>query len=724
MSFLHFINLILKNLKWLLIIPTVLAVTIYYFTRNDKKVYSSESTVFTGLTSGYTLSGNIKSDYYSASNAFDNLLSLIQSRDTKQDVAIGLIAEHIMIKKHDPNVITYDAYKELKSTIPDDVRNQLLRPDLAATKAAVLKYMQKSDDNIIYRLLNSKNPYYSIEALNSIKSMRINNSDIIKISYETNDPFICQRTLELLEESFMRKFRLLKEGQTDSVVGYFEEQTKKAFLRLDSAERVFLEFNKQNDIINYYEQTKAVANEKEDLYALNHDLEMDELASSKSLEKVNESIKSRVYQSLYGTEILKDRDKLSDIYNKIALTESLGNTPDIKKQLDSLKRGAANLEKSLKSSLENLNSEINTPNGIPTKNVLDDWLKTTLAFEQSKAKLTVMDKRKKEFTEEYRKFAPLGALLKKIERQINVSEQEYLQLLHDLNMAKLSQQNTELTSKLNIVDPPYLPLKPNASKRIILIIAGFLVGFIFVLGFILAKALSNRTLLEPVRARKMLDMPGLGVYPLLNESRGFLEKANLRLIQRLLSKVDIQHTPIYIGFISTLEGEGKSTMLNLFEQELINLNYSVERQLLLPTIEYKQLGITMPFKLLEHQWGEELNSLDKWSDRTYHTPASNKDFVLVEFPALDKLVVKPRLFPPLQHTILVCRANRVWNKKDAEMVRVFASITGNDPMFILNGVETDFAEEYIGEVPKKRNSLRSLIKRMVKFEFGNRKTIR
>jgi polysaccharide biosynthesis transport protein len=41
----------------------------------------------------------------------------------------------------------------------------------------------------------------------------------------------------------------------------------------------------------------------------------------------------------------------------------------------------------------------------------------------------------------------------------------------------------------------------------------------------------------------------------------------------------------------------------------------------------------------------------------------------------------------------------------------------------LNGVDIDFAEEYIGEVPKKRTFIRSFIKHIVKFEFGNRKVI-
>ncbi len=727
MSFLHFLKLLSKNILWLLLIPLVLASTIYYFTRNEKKVYASESTIYTGIASGYSLNGSTKADFYSTSNAFDNLLSLIESRETKQDVSIDLLAEHLFLKKHDPTILTWGAYDEFQKLFPEDVKKQIVKPTLAETRASVASMVEKSGDNPVYKLIYSGNAFYSLEALKSIKASRISNSDLIKITYETNDPYICKRTLELLEESFMRKNRLLREGQTGSVVSYFENETKKAFSKLDSTEKTFLDFNKSNDIINYYEQTKAVAGEREDLYALNHNLEMDKMSSKSSLEKVNDNIKGREKQTFYNTDIIKEREKLANVYNKIALSEMVNTDGSNKKQVDSLKNVAARTEVSLKNTLDRLHTESNTPNGIPTKSVLDEWLKTTLSYEQSKAKLTVMDKRKKEFEEEYRRFAPLGAMLKKIERQIGVSEQEYLELLHGLNMARLTQQNTELTSKLNVVDPPYLPLKPNTSKRIILVIVGFVVGFVLVLAFILANALINKTLLEPRRARKTVEAPLLGIYPLLNGNPEFVKKANLRLLQQFLGTIDSKEKPIVIGILSTQKGEGKTTIINLLERELKDLNYRVEKQILLDnssenspaylplTIKAKEnklLGISTPI------------NLEKYLKEKETQLTETKDFVLIEFPSLDDIIIKPGLFPQLNYAILLCRANRVWSRVDKELLSIFSKTTGNKPLFVLNGVDTDFAEEYIGEVPKRRTWFRSIVKRVVKFEFGNRRKIR
>ena len=695
MSFIYFIKLIGKNLRWLILIPTVLAATVFYLTRNEIKIYSTESVIYTGIASGYSLSGNVKADFYTTSNAFDNLLSLITSRETKQEVALHLLARHLMQKKHDPDVMSWAAWDALQKDVSDSLRKKVIASTEQETAERIRQAMSTDETSKFYQIINSGNPYYSIGALNNIKATRISNSDLVKITYETQDPVICKQTVELLEEAFMRKHRLLKEGQSESVVGYFEKETKAAFARLDSAEQAFLNFNKSNDIINYYEQTKAVAGEREDLYALNHNLEMDQMASSKSLIRVNEAIKGRLYQSQYGAEIISDKASLSDLYNRIAIKEiTARSNPAALRELDSLRGLTSSMEQRLNTSVNNLYLQSNTPNGIPTKQVLDEWIKSTLAYEQSKARLTVMDKRKKEFQEEYRKFAPLGAMLKKIERQIGVSEQEYLQLLHGLNMAKLTQQNNELTTRLNVVDPPYLPLKPNASKRIVLVAVAFMLGLFFVLGFLLARALMSKAMSHPDGASKSVGIPLLGIYPLLREHEAFREVALLRLVQQVLARIQPGLSPYIAAIVSNEPQEGKTTLVDLLLRKLGEGGFRATQ--------------------LAWQPGMTLTYLRQ----------NPSDVVLIVVPPLSRVIIAPGQFPVVDDVYLVCRANRIWSRIDQNILQTFMRITHTQPLLLLNGVEAVFAEEFIGEVPKKRARLRSMIKRIARFEFGNRRRLK
>lgn len=690
MSLLHFIKLLFKNLKLLILVPLLMAASVYYFTRNEVKVYSSESVIYTGIASGYTLNGSNKADYFSTSNAFDNLLSIINSRETKQEVALKLIAEHLYMKKYDQAQLSWNAYQSLQQVISDTLKKKLVKNTMDETLAAIDAYMQASENNTIYNLLNSDNPFYSLNALKNITALRISSSDLVKIAYYTQDAAICKHTLELLEQTFMRKHKLLREGQTESVITYFESETNKAFSNLDSAEEIFLDFNKKNDIINYYEQTKAVAGERENLYALNHSLEMDRTAEGSALNKINTNLEGRAQAALYGTKIIDQREELSKIYNSLAVYEALGqnNGGGTKIITDSLKQTAAALEKRMHTTVDELYVQNTTPGGIPSKDMLDEWLKTTISYEQSKARLSVMDKRKKEFQEEYSKFAPLGATLKKIDRQISVAEQAYLEMLHGLNLARLTQQNNELTSKLTVVDPPYLPLKANPSTRTVMIAVAFMAGFVIVLAGLLARFLIDKSLQEPVRASKKIGIPLLGIYPLLNESKYLLDKAGMRLLQQLLASVNANQKPLTIGFISIENKEGKTTLIK-------DLQKGIE-----------QTGRTTVYT--------------KW-DSSSIVEADKINFI--EFTALDQYVYTATDMPPLDHVFIVCRANRIWTKIDKELLSNFIRVTQTSPKTILNGVDIDFAEEYIGEVPKKRTVIRSFIKHLVKFQFGNRKAI-
>jgi hypothetical protein len=692
MSFLHFIKLLSRNWKLLVLIPLALAASVFYFTRHQKKTFSSETDIYTGIASGYTLNGSNKADYFETSNAFDNLLSLINSRETKQEVVLRLLAEHLSLPKHDPNVLSWGAYEDLQKLVPTSVKRQLVKSTVEETYAAIEHYLQSSDNNIIYTIINSDNPFYSINTLQNANAIRINSSDLIKISYSTDDAAICKRTLELLEETFMRKHKMLRTGQTESVIAFFESETKKSFQRLDSAEQSFLDFNRNNDIINYYEQTKAVAGAKEDLFALNHTLEMDRMANQDALGKIDKDLAERAKQSLYGGKVIDQRQQLSDIYNKIALYEtfSTGGSDANKAAVDSLTRVAKSIEKNLRTSVDDLYAVNTTPEGIPSNEMLDQWVKTTVNYEQSKARLQVMDKRKKEFEVEYRKFAPLGAMLQKIERQISVAEQEYLEMLHGLNLARLAQQNNELTSKLTIVDPPYLPLKPNRSLRAIIVAVSFIAGFIIVLGVLLAQMLVNQTVLEPTRGTKKLGIPLAAVFPLLNENKAVIKKASLRLLQQLLATINTNKRPLVIGFISVQNKEGKTELISRLRKGMDAAHCSTEYL----------------------QWN---------NDRSF-TPSADS-ITFIEFPSLDEYIYTNADIPHLDHVFLVCRANRVWGKIDKELLNNFIKTTNTEPKAILNGVVLDFAEEYIGEVPRKRSFFRTSLKRFAKFEFGNRTVI-
>jgi len=78
----QFIKLIQKNIYILLGVPILLAMLVWYFTRNEAKIYSSSTTIYTGIASGMSLVSqeprNV--DFFGVKIVFDNFINIVTSR--------------------------------------------------------------------------------------------------------------------------------------------------------------------------------------------------------------------------------------------------------------------------------------------------------------------------------------------------------------------------------------------------------------------------------------------------------------------------------------------------------------------------------------------------------------------------------------------------------------------------------------------------------------------
>ncbi|MCH9008788.1 hypothetical protein IIA29_12440, partial [candidate division KSB1 bacterium] len=92
---------------------------------------------------------------------------------------------------------------------------------------------------------------------------RIGASDLIELRYTAPDPVLCQKTLETISAIFMSRFKAIKQQEAGSVVDYFIRETAASHERLQAAVERLRIFSTENRVINYYEQTKYIASQKE-----------------------------------------------------------------------------------------------------------------------------------------------------------------------------------------------------------------------------------------------------------------------------------------------------------------------------------------------------------------------------------------------------------------------------------------------------------------------------
>jgi hypothetical protein len=242
MTLKEFVQLLRRHWLLLITLPIATAISVFFFTRKEAKEFASDTTIYTGIASAYNIDKNNAGSDYSNSKAYSTLLSLINSRATKQEVSLRLLAKHLSLRSYDSTVLSPETYNRLHLLIDEPLRKQLVGNSLEETTRNLTTYLVSNNQNVIYKILNSSAPSYSFSALDKILASQVGNSDLVKIEYVADDAVVCQQTLAELTNVFMRRHRQLQEGQNGSVVGYFGEAAEKARRRLDAT---FLSANQQ-----------------------------------------------------------------------------------------------------------------------------------------------------------------------------------------------------------------------------------------------------------------------------------------------------------------------------------------------------------------------------------------------------------------------------------------------------------------------------------------------
>lgn len=795
MKMIALIRLMMKHLRLLIIAPLLLAVLVILLTREPKLSYTSSTVLYTGLASGSSIEMEKSFNYFATNTAFDNLINIIKSRETQEEVAIRLLSQHLLLPKADPKYISPKLYAAFKTKIPGYLYSYVVRSNTAAkplitdsagteietsdtsnlfpaainrddyekTVASLTALMKSNDTNFIYKLLNYEDEHYSIKAISGIKPERLSNSDLIKISYEVNDPGICQQTLAIFNEVCIKNYKNIRENRGDAVVKYFEAQLAKASAKLKNAEDQLLAFNRSNNIINYYEQSKAVAVVKEDMEVDYNNKKAQLAGTEAAIDKLEEKLNIQQLVQLKSNSVLEKRKLLGDINFEIVAAEAEAHTGDEKK-IATLKSESEKLKKEIRKSVEELYGYQNSVEGLPISTTLNEWINQVTEAENLKAKLKVMDQRNRDFQQQYAVYAPAGANIKRIEREISVSEQGYLEILHGLNLARLKLQDNTLTSNLKTVDPPFFPLQSVPAKRGLLVVASAVIGFILVLAVILTMEYFDDTLRNITKASNILQLPSLGMIPKILLKPGVVNFSFIRSrlldistqnMEQVLNKYSASSVPQTVLFISTGTMEGKTVIAGNICRKLTQEG----KKVLFLTYENKQQPIKKQrkFPVLNRLLGYpdprvDVNSPFLSEPATYLQPAQYRlytlneklyeaknykeilalnnieldfvpDYVFIELPALIYNNYPSALVSAASMLVLICRANRLWAEADQAALNNLQSLAKDKIHCIVNGVELKEVESVLGDLPKGTGMLRKKIKNLFRFQFFSKNQI-
>ena len=684
----------------------IITALVAYFSQFLEKKYTVTTSIYTGITSNTGLDDETRPDWQAVNNTYDNLVNLTKSRGTLENVSLKLLALNLM--HGDPEIdnlyITANNYKKLIASVPEEILLLVDTTSLDKTVNLFKEYKYSDSRNYLHELFNGSSAFYSYNALSSIIIRRQGNSDLIEIAYTSTDPGITWNTVKLVSEELKYSYKNLRYQTANDIVKYYEEELKKLRVQLNKQENELTDYNVKNSVINYIEQTKAIAHSFADFENRYEETRRNYESSSSIIKNLEQYMDIRTKLVKSNEEFINTLAEVSRISGKITEIETFTSDEMLSKDQELVKyrEELRDAEKKIGLITNNINSYKESKEGLAIEGLVQEWLNQTLIQAKAQADLKVLNERKNDFADQYKNYSPIGTRINQQEREIHVTEQSYLEVLHALNMAKMKQKNLQLTSSnLNTISDASYPLFSDKGKRFLLVVAAFIGSIIFIIGLNLVIELLDRTLRDAERARRLTGMNILGAFTGRNSQlkyRGFVKTCNrisaAYACNRLTPYIKKGDT-LCINILSLEEKEGKTFISRYFQESWEELGFNVK---------YLRVGQDIPIDaslfMAEH--------IDK-----HIQLESRPDILIVEYPSIQQYGVPSHLLGSSQVNLLVANACRVWKNSDTELVKYLRDITEGTALYLyLNNATREAVEDFTGQLPPQ-TSMRSFANRMM-----------
>lgn len=699
MDIFRYIIRFLFKIRWyLVILPLIALVVAWFLTRNLERVYDTNTTIYTGMITGYNIEGGTGSAGGNSQTNITNLMLIIQTDNTIHEVALRLFARCMMYGSttKDNNYISAEHFRQLNSQVPAEVKALINHNSEKVTYANLKAYEKPMPDNYIFGILNY-HPYFGINSITSrLKVLQLEKSDIINIGYSANDAGIAFNTLDILNEVFARQYQQLRYGETSKVIQFFEREVAKLYKILTGAEDDLIRYNIDKGIINYPEQTKQLtvldANQQtsDNTQLMNYTTTkalMDYL--ERQLGNRAKVIRANREFTNYITDISRIQSRISNL--RLMSSEGGGNNEDSQLEL-------ANAEKMLQKTTGNVRdltkdieaSTYSTETGVKSSAMIDRWLEQVLLLEKTKAEMSAQDVMRAKLDKQILYYAPIGATIDRKARHIGFIEGNYMEMLKALNSARLRQRNLQMsTATLRVLNPPMFPMNAQPTNRMMILLGAFALTFILTALYFFIIELLDRTLRDRMRSESITKIPVMGCFP--KESNLRYRRYNKTIADmalRQLSKALLPHFK-----------EGQQNVLNLLSTDASN-----GKSFLAQELENYWVSIGLQVRRLTYDedfLAEDSRYIMANGIKDLCPDIMPNEIVIIEYPNLDDNSISSALLNMGTINLMVTRANRTWKDVDQKALKELQGQLENKEKLFMYLTECNryAVEEFVGQLP-------------------------
>ena len=689
----------LYKIRWYLAILPLIAMAVAWFaTRDLEKIYSANTTIYTGMITGYNIEGGSGSFGGNPQTNIQNLLYIIESESTIHEVSLRLFARCMIYgnAKRNNNYITAEHYNELVREVPTDVKNLIDVNSEENTYKKLKGYENSLSTNYLFGLLN-RHPYFGVKSISShLKAHQEPGTDIIQIEYSANDPGICFNTLDILNRVFGEQYKQLRYGETHNVIKFFEREAKKLYNILTYAENELVDYNRNHGIINYGEQSKQLTILEMQLQTAHHDREKNDATTGALIDYLEAQmgdrkkiIESNEKFTKIFTEISRLQSRIANL--KLMNSENGGNDAEALNELHMAETKLADYTKQVKKLTSDIEDQTYVPKtGVKATSLTTHWLDQKLLQVKTNAEKMVEDNMKRRLDEKYKFYSPIGATLERKARHISFIEGNYMEMMRSLNTARLRQKNLQMTTAtLRVLNPPVFPMEATSANRMMFLLGAFMITFVLTSLYFFIIEMLDRTLRDRMRSERITKIPVMGCYPRESTLRyRRFNKTVSDMALRQLSKALLPYFKVgqqnVLNLLSTDAGNGKSYLAQELENYWVSIGLRVRR-----------LTYDEDFLAEDSRYIMAKDIKDLCPD------IQPDEIAIVEYPNLDDNTISSALLNMGTVNLMVTRANRTWKDVDQKALKELQSrLTDQNTLYMYLTEASRYAvEEFVGQLP-------------------------
>jgi succinoglycan biosynthesis transport protein ExoP len=556
-SFLRLLN----RYKWLLIIvPVLVALVTYYFTKNLPKQYSSEVRISTGLLDpSKKLISTETTDFFKISQQFSNIIEKLKAKKIT-----NLLSYNLMIHDLQGPDKAFRSYSKQLDSLSTDQKNELL--SLLKDKLSKKNILTLGDNNGKYRVYDIIGSMgYSEEALtDKIEISHVENSDYIDIAFQSENPDLSAYVVNTLASEFISNYSAdINTNQNASIV------------LLDSLlQRKEQLMNEKNIALSNFKRTKGVLNLNEQSATVYSQISEYEAQRAQALRLIqsNQGAIAIIEGKLRGSDPYVKGSSRNDNQEIIRLKKQLeiananyidnNFNPRDQRKIDSLSRILS------EKSATNIDENVLDPR-TSKQNLVQQKLSLEIALQQAKSSIRTLDNQLSTLRARYQSMVPYDADIQNYEREADLATKDYMAALDIYN-------NNRTKQKMGLqleIDQAGLPGNPEPSKEILYTAGAGFGSLVLCLSFLFLLFVADSSIVTLGQLELSTKSKALGQINFVEGSEKSIRSiwadksgnANYDTFKDLLRsfrfevghKMDADGSKI-LGITSLVDGEGKT----------------------------------------------------------------------------------------------------------------------------------------------------------------------